>query len=269
MRVRAVLAWREDIGKNKIRIPKVVRDAIGVDLGDRVKAAGPGGSKVLTAIIADRSEIGQRVAGIDAATRRALGIERGGHFTVSKPQSSRRRPQKSTSQWLFNYGSNHPEQLESRLEHPITTTSAAYLSGYSLQFLGYSRNRKGGVAGLIKKRGAEACGYVAKVTDSDLDILDTWEGVRSGCYYRATLPVMVADPSGEQFMRANAVVYLPGPARLDAQKHYPPSKEYLDALEKTIFTFWDVDGECRDYLNEALQKVRRNPICPDCGGTIN
>jgi hypothetical protein len=248
MRVRTVLAWREDVGQKCIRIPKLVRRAIGVDLGDKVQAAGPKGSLLLTAVIADPSEVGQKVAGIDGVDRRALGVELGQKITVSRPS---RRTRSNTS-LLFSYGSNNPEQLEERLGYLPNQIAAAYLPGYRLKFMGYSFKRKGGVAGLVKKRGAEACGYVAQVTADDLDIMDDFEGVAGGYYYRKKLPVMV-DIDGE-FVKQDAIVYLPGPQRLNAPEHHYPSEEYLEAVEKTIFTFWGRD-ECQDYLDQALAEL--------------
>jgi hypothetical protein len=262
MRVKTVLAWREDIGQKCIRIPKLVRDAIGVDLGDKVLATGPKGSLLLTAVIADPSEIGRKVAGIDGVDRRALGVELGQKITVSEPQRRATRRTRATTYLLFSYGSNNPEQLDERLGYHPTQVAAAYLPGYRLKFMGYSFRRKGGVAGLVKKRGAEACGYVAQVTADDLDIMDDFEGVAGGYYYRKKLPVVV-DIDGE-FIKQDAIVYLPGPQRLNAPEHHFPSEEYLEAVEKTIFGFWDADGECRNYLDAALEEVigrglRRNP----------
>jgi len=263
MRVKSVLAWREDIGHKTIRIPKLVRDAIGVDLGDKVLATGPGGSIELTAVIADPSEIGRKVSGLDASSRKELGITLGQRITVTKPRPRRRRSRRAhqTPKYLFSYGSNNPDRLENvRLHHPLKGVAAAYLPNYRLCFLGYSHNWYGGVAGLKRESGAEACGYVAQVSDEDLDTLDIHEGVARGYYYRKTLPVMVAT-SPTRFKEIDAVVYLPGPLRLDADEHFPPSNDYLSAVEETIFTFWGHD-ECQDYLDEALEEVsgsRRNP----------
>jgi hypothetical protein len=254
VRVKTVLAWKEDIGQKTIRIPKLVRNRLGISLGDKVVATGPDGSLQLTAVIADPSEVGKKVAGLDAPSRRALGVELGQSITLSKP-SSRTRPSASQPQYLFSYGSNNPDRLENvRLHHPLKGVTAAYLPDYKLCFLGYSNNWKGGVAGLKKKRGTEACGYVCQVSDDDLDILDIHEGVAGGYYYRKTLPVKVSvNADNSEFKTVNAVVYLPGPLRLGASEHFYPSDDYLSAVEETIFTFWDPDGECRDHLDEALQ----------------
>jgi len=250
VRAKTVLAWREDIGKKRIRIPKIVRDVLGVNLGDKVEASGPSGSLQLTAVFADLSEIGKQVAGIDKESRKKLGAELGEFITLSRPP--RRRHLAQQEFWLFNYGSNHPEQLEERLGHPVEGVTAAYLPNYELCFLGYSYNWEGGVAGLKEKRGAEACGYVAKVNKDDLVILDGFEGVAGGYYYREAVSVMKARNNG--FKKVDAIVYLPGPKRLDADEHHYPSDDYLDAVKKTIFTFWDHD-ECQDYLDEALEEV--------------
>jgi hypothetical protein len=108
------------------------------------------------------------------------------------------------------------------------------------------------VAGLVKKSGGEACGYVCRVSDQDLEILDVAEGVAGGFYIRETMPVL-RDVDGD-FEVVQAVVYMPGPRRLNAPEHFCPSQEYLMNLQKTIFTFWD-HTECQEYLDEALDEV--------------
>jgi len=247
IKAEVVYAWRDDVGEKKVRIPKLVRRAIGINVGDSVKVIGPNGSMILTATLADRSEIGVHVAGIDGNDRVTLGVEIGDMVTLENPNLTRK-----ADTWLFSYGSNNPDQLMQRLGHRVSGISAAYIKGYRLKFLGYSQRRRGGVAGLIKKRGAEACGYVCLVSEEDLEILDVAEGVAGGYYYRATLPVL--RDAGEEFETVKAIVYMPGPRRLEASEHFCPSQEYLENLQKTIFTFWD-HNECQEYLDEALDEV--------------
>jgi len=256
VRVKIVRAWQEDIGNRTIRIPRAVQRDLGVSTGDLVKITGPRRSLELTIVGYPLSE--QRVAGIDERDRKLLGLERRDYATLS---SITRSSTRSPTTWLFNYGSNYPGQLKKRLGHPIDDTAfAAYLPNYRLCFLSYSYGREGGVAGVLPKRGSEVCGYVCAVTDEDLDKLDIPEGVAGDYYHRKFLPVMKANDAGDRFERISAVVYVPGEERLNGcdcctppDNHYP-SDEYLDAVEKTIFTFWDED-ECRDSLDDALYEV--------------
>lgn len=140
--------------------------------------------------------------------------------------------------YLFCYGSNGPKQLEERLGYkPVLR--AAYAQGYRRYFRGWSTKWQGGVATLLKEKG-QTFGLVAEVDSEDLDRLDIFEGVRSGNYKRAKIDVMVADDNGN-FKKKKCVVYLS-----KSKEFNPPTKKYLQAVLKTISTFWEVPNGVKD-----------------------
>jgi len=132
--------------------------------------------------------------------------------------------------WLFSYGSNHPDQLAERLGRDEFELRAARLSGYWRVFRGWSRRWDGGVASIEPKKDQFVFGFVAKVTASDLAAMDRYEGVAGGSYSRTN--VKVETPGGP----VTAVAYV-----ASSREHNPPSREYLDAVAKTIGAFWRAD----------------------------
>ena len=62
------------------------------------------------------------------------------------------------------------------------------LENYKIGFTRYSKSRKGGVADLISNQGDFCWGVVFDVTQSDIDILDEKENVKSEAYRQITLP---------------------------------------------------------------------------------
>ena len=141
-------------------------------------------------------------------------------------------PRRSRTKYLFSYGSNNPEQLSERLEYSVRGAQGAYADGWQRVFRGYSRNWGGGVASLLRKSGSTTYGYVAPVTAEDLDILDRYEGVRSGNYKRQQITVTTAD--GEEI---RAVAYISR-----SREFNEPTKAYLRATAKTIGQFWSGSG---------------------------
>lgn len=129
--------------------------------------------------------------------------------------------------WLFSYGSNHPGQLSERLGRTDWEMQSGRLDDHWRVFRGYSQRWRGGVASLEPRRGQSVYGYVAKVTAPDLAVMDRYEGVAGGSYQRKTLQVKT--PSG----RVSAVAYAS-----TSRDHMPPSREYLEAVAKTIGAFW-------------------------------
>lgn len=134
--------------------------------------------------------------------------------------------------WLFSYGSNHPDQLQERLGHRVSSMRAAYKPNYRRIFRGWSRNWGGGVASLERSPGSTVYGYIAKVSDDDLAVLDRFEGVRSGNYARKRMQVV--DGNGK---KVNAVVYLS-----TSREFNRPTRAYLEAVALTIGRFWH-DGD--------------------------
>lgn len=135
--------------------------------------------------------------------------------------------------YLFSYGSNNLEQLEERLGHPVTGNSA-YVEGMGRAFRGNSRRWGGGVATLIPLRSATTYGYVAEVSEDDLDTLDQYEGVPTN-YRREQVQVMM-EKSGD-FVPVLATVYLS-----NSTVKTPPSRAYLQAIAQLLNDFWREDG---------------------------
>ena len=142
------------------------------------------------------------------------------------------RRSRARGSFLFSYGSNNPKQLSERLEYSVRGAQGAYADGWQRVFRGYSRNWGGGVASLLRKSGSTTYGYVAPVTAEDLDILDRYEGVRSGNYKRQQITVTTAD--GEEI---RAVAYISR-----SREFNEPTKAYLRATAKTIGQFWSGSG---------------------------
>jgi gamma-glutamylcyclotransferase (GGCT)/AIG2-like uncharacterized protein YtfP len=132
---------------------------------------------------------------------------------------------------LFCFGSNHPEQLASRIGQP-RCVAAAYAPGHKRVFRGWSRNWEGGVASLKAGKGRPAYGYVATITKAQLEHMDQFEGVARGNYSRKKIPVVVGD--GQE---VSAWAYFS-----NSPDFNQPSKRYLEAVAKTIGTFWRIDS---------------------------
>ena len=128
--------------------------------------------------------------------------------------------------WLFSYGSNHPEQLSERLRRRDLELQQARLPDYWRVFRGYSQRWQGGVASVEPSRNFSVYGFIAYVTAADLDVLDRYEGVPRS-YMRGTVRVEV--PGGT----VQAVVY-----SAQSREFNPPSREYLEAVARTISVFW-------------------------------
>jgi hypothetical protein len=129
--------------------------------------------------------------------------------------------------WLFSYGSNNPEQLSARIGHELDEMRPVWLKGYQRVFRGYSRGWSGGVASLEPRRGATTFGYIAKVDRDDLELVDRYEGVAVGMYYREK--VTVHTPDGP----VKAIAYI-----ATSDDFHPPSRAYLASIVKTIGAFW-------------------------------
>lgn len=139
--------------------------------------------------------------------------------------------------WLFSYGSNHPDQLTTRVG-PVDEMVAAYASGYRRVFRGWSERWQGGVATLIKAKHT-TFGYIARVTTAQLREMDRYEGVASGKYKRASVTVNTAEHG-----RVKAVVYL-----ATSKTKSEPSRAYLEAVAKTVGAFW-ADVTWRSFSTE-------------------
>jgi cation transport regulator ChaC len=151
---------------------------------------------------------------------------------------------RSTKTYLFSYGSNSPRQLAERLGHPVQGR-AAFVEGYLRAFRGWSQRWEGGVATLIPGRG-KTYGYIAEVAPADLAVLDRYEGVATGNYYRETMTVTTDDGDTVQ-----AIAYLASSTEKNA-----PSRAYKRAVAETIGAFWE--GSNGPVTEEDIT-VRNNP----------
>lgn len=148
---------------------------------------------------------------------------------------------------LFSYGSNNPTQLGERLGRPIGGT-AARLEGYGRVFRAWSKRWNGGVASLEPDLSRTTYGYVEKVTEQELAILDGYE---KG-YQRTPLQVQVA--KGDGWTPKTAIAYI-----CLNQTYNKPSRQYLEAVVKTINAFWSGDNGTVTVEDIPL---RRNPEHP-------
>jgi len=146
---------------------------------------------------------------------------------------------------LFSYGSNNPTQLGERLGRPIGGT-AAYLEGYGRVFRAWSKRWNGGVASLEPDPARTTYGYVEKVTEKDLEILDGYE---KG-YERTPFKVQVA--KGNTYVTKTAIAYV-CPNKI----YNKPSQQYLEAVVKTINAFWE-EGK----VTVSDIPLKRNPEHP-------
>jgi len=132
--------------------------------------------------------------------------------------------------FLFSYGSNHPDQIAQRLGHPAIT-EGAFATGYERVFCGISQRWRGGVASLRSAKGASTFGLVTLVNKRDLALMDQYEGVASGNYERKKIQVHIVNRGV-----VTAYVYV------SLSKNFtPPSREYLEAVAKTVGTHWRND----------------------------
>lgn len=134
--------------------------------------------------------------------------------------------------YLFCYGSNDPQQLGERLNRRSIEGVGAWAEGYGRVFRGYSQRWGGGVASIEKDPRRNVYGWVAKVTPSELTTLDRFEGVASGNYKRVNIKVETLD--GDTL---SAIAYVS-----TSRQFNEPSKAYLNAVLKTISTFWSDEG---------------------------
>lgn len=149
---------------------------------------------------------------------------------------------------LFSYGSNHPQQLADRLGKRVTG-DPAYAPEYERVFRGWSQNWGGGVASLRPKKDAVVYGYVSPVSEADLKLLDRYEGVATGNYRRMTLTVVVGEDPLRRGKKERAVAYV---SRSD--EFNEPTRAYLEAVAKTISSFWEED----DPITWKSIEVRRD-----------
>jgi Gamma-glutamyl cyclotransferase, AIG2-like len=126
---------------------------------------------------------------------------------------------------LFSYGSNSLAQLSGRVvspgEPPLPPPRAATLPGWARVFCGWSTTWSGGVANLHPSAGHSARGSLMLVTDTQLDLLDAYEGA----YARTA--VLPHDSSGTP---TPALAYI----HREGVFAGPPSEAYLCAISRML-----------------------------------
>lgn len=100
----------------------------------------------------------------------------------------------------FVYGSNmNPAQLAARCSKP-EVVAITRLAGHRLAFFGHSGLWDSGEVTVVRQPGEEVWGVVYKLSYSDADSLDSWQGVRmdgSGTYF--LYPSVVVDAEGVSY----------------------------------------------------------------------
>ncbi len=124
--------------------------------------------------------------------------------------------------YYFAYGSNlSQEQMKERCPDS-KPMFAATLPNYKLVFVGWSRQRRGGVASIKLFRGERVPGAIYQISERDLRRLDKSEGYPDS-YHR--LKVTVFDEDGEP---VEAVTYIKSGQLEETQ----PSREYLAIIQQ-------------------------------------
>jgi gamma-glutamylcyclotransferase (GGCT)/AIG2-like uncharacterized protein YtfP len=141
---------------------------------------------------------------------------------------SRGRPARTAP--VFVFGSNLDlDQLRRRCPS-VTVVGVASLPNFALTFVGHSDAWGGAVATIVRQRGAAVDGIVARVTLSDLAMLDRYEGVPF-VYRRSRITVTVADAPVQAHVYRMPVDTPPG----------VPSLKYVTQIARGYRAF-DLDG---------------------------
>mgnify|MGYP000104583651 CR=1 FL=1 len=238
-KVKIVKALHEHTGKKYARMPKKVRDEIGVRDGGQVVIEGPKGMILRRSTKSLREESDDLIVGIDERDRDLIGVTEGKQAVVRKPTAddleTEQEPEGEPT-WLFCYGSNNPQRLGERLGRPIEGV-AAYLPGYERVFRGFSKSWGCGVASLEPTDVPQQAvyGYATHISVVELERLDLFEGVGLRAYQRKSFRILLKD-GGEKYITAYAYVSTSG-------EFNAPSRSYLDAIVNTIAPFWrEADG---------------------------
>jgi len=126
--------------------------------------------------------------------------------------------------YYFAYGSNMFEgQMKQRCPSAVFV-SGATLHGFLRCFPQRSERWHGGVAGVTAAPDESVEGVVYQLSDSDLLVLDGYEGVDSGRYKREAVEVVLENGGS-----ITAWIYY---ATMGNGQHYPPSSDYIDTLLK-------------------------------------
>jgi gamma-glutamylcyclotransferase (GGCT)/AIG2-like uncharacterized protein YtfP len=220
LQIRAILKRipKEFVNERLVAIPRNMVSRLGIGNGDLIEISS-GGNKIFREVMLSPYEVdhGRNIVRIDKSDRDKLESSLEDSVLIKKLP---------IAQYLFSYGSNHPGQLKDRLGRSVDPIQA-WLPNYGRVFRGYSRNWNGSVASLIRDRTRTVYGFVVPIGSGDIKKLDRFEGVRSGAYKRAILPIQ----TNNGIIKANVYVST-------SQDFSPPSQRYLKAIIKTISFFW-------------------------------
>lgn len=126
--------------------------------------------------------------------------------------------------YYFAYGSNmNGKQISSHCINPVEI-GLARLPNYRIGFYGYSKRWDGAMETVIPDPGQDVWGVIYRLTFSDGEKLDAWQGVRmdgSGAYFH--YPAMVIDTKE----RAHTVLFYKKDVLGEPQF---PSTEYLQFI---------------------------------------
>lgn len=124
--------------------------------------------------------------------------------------------------YIFSYGSNSKKQILERLNADVTPKSA-FLENYVRIFAGESKRWNGGVASVHPKKGSRVYGAISRLTEEQLNILDTYEGG----YTRKKKSITLNNDKKE---KVKAWVYI----KNDPTFVKMPSLAYMKAIRRTL-----------------------------------
>ncbi|MFC2008212.1 gamma-glutamylcyclotransferase family protein [Chloroflexota bacterium] len=131
--------------------------------------------------------------------------------------------------YYFTYGSNLDKRQMLERCPDSKPKFVATLPNYSLIFVGWSRQWRGGVASIKPFRGERVRGAIYEVSDTDLKRLDKYEGYPNE-YNRANVTVVDEDSEAVE-----AVTYI----KIRQSEETPPSQQYL-AILKQGYQDWGI-----------------------------
>jgi len=140
--------------------------------------------------------------------------------------------------FYFAYGSNmNLEQMKRRCPDS-KLLGVAILKGYKFVYDGYSHTRKGAVANIVESSDEIVNGALYKISDSDEENLDGYEGYPT--YYQKKM-VKVVDLQGNEY---EAMVYYREPKDPGL-----PSEEYESILVNSAYKL----GLPEEYIKKYLK----------------
>jgi gamma-glutamylcyclotransferase (GGCT)/AIG2-like uncharacterized protein YtfP len=124
--------------------------------------------------------------------------------------------------YYFAYGSNlNKKQMQERCPESKPLFIAT-LPNYKLVFTGWSRQFRGGIAGIRPFRGEKVLGALYELSEKDLRRLDSYEGYPNNSN---RLNVTVFDEDNEP---VQATTYI----KPEQSEEIQPSKEYLTLIQQ-------------------------------------